>query len=273
MNHGVFGNITELIDLPDAAFWTFFVLFVLLCIWLRREDKREGYPMRASPFTDEQLLGFPTPPPPHTYLLNEGGTLQAPHLYEQAPTHAVPLHGHDGTPFSPVGNPLLAGIGPGAWVKRRMGPDLTETGEEIYQPMRVMSGWAIAPGETDPIGMAVFDRRFRPIGRVVDVWIDRGSNVIRMFEVLPPPDLAVGPVLVPIYHTVIKERAREVRVTALHAHQLADIPRPARPTSITAQEHEQLNAYFAAGRFYANSPLTDPPPGRRPFWSQWWTET
>ena len=112
--------------------------------------------------------------------------------------------------------------------------------------------------DADPRGMAVFDWRLNRVGRVSELWIDRGIKVIQLLEV--ELDAASGGtrVLVPIHHTVIREASRRVRVTALWAHQFAEIPMPARLDVITGQEEERLNAYFAAGRFFRGSPLVAP---------------
>jgi hypothetical protein len=56
----MFRNVTQHIDLPQIAFWLFFLAFVAICYFLRKNDKREGYPLKASPFTGERLLG-PSP--------------------------------------------------------------------------------------------------------------------------------------------------------------------------------------------------------------------
>ncbi len=265
MRYGVFGQISNQLDIPTLAFWVFVLFFVGLVFWLQRESKREGYPLRASPFTTELMDGFPPPAAQtRTYILNEGGTTEAPHHYEQAPTQARPMHQFDGTAFYPLGNPLLAGIGPGSWVMRRDSVALTERGEKLMEPLRDMGGWSVEREDADPRGMAVFDWRWNAIGSVTDVWIDRGSKVIRLLEVELQAVAGAGRVLVPLLHTEIREKSRRVRVTSLWAHQFADVPKPATAGEITAREEERLNAYYAAGFFYRSNPLTYPPYGSAP---------
>ena len=262
MNLGTFGNITQHIDLPQVAFWLFFLFFLGLVYHNRRWDKREGYPMKASPFSSETSLGFPEPPlDKEIYQLNEGGTTSAPHFYEQAPVQAQPLYQFAGTPLSPLGNPLLAGIGPGSYVLKRDAPMLTEGGELLLQPLRLLHEWSVPVGEADCRGMTVFDWRWKKVGTVRDVWVDRGIKIIRMLEIAvdasfdPHPE--AGPLLVPIYHTIVREDAREVRVTALRFDQFADVPRPASFDQITGREDERLNAYYAAGNFYRRRPQSE----------------
>ncbi len=261
MNLGTFGNITQHIDLPQAAFWLFFLFFLGLVYHNRRWDKREGYPMKASPFSSETSLGFPLPPvEPEVYLLNEGGTTTAPHFYQAGPTHAEPLYPFAGTPLSPLGNPLLAGVGPGSYVLKKDAPMLTEGGELLLQPLRLLHEWSVPDEESDLRGMKVFDWRWEEVGVVRDVWVDRGIKIIRMLEIELHAGLATGPVLVPIFHTVIREAAREVRVTALRFDQFADVPRPASPDRITGREDERLNAYYAAGNFFRRRPPSESGP-------------
>ena len=261
-------GLTAFIDLPDLAFWAFVLFFLLLVLWIRREDKREGYPMQASPFDRTELSGFPDPPgEPRTYMLNEGGETVAPHFYAQPELRARPLYPFDGTPLMPAGHPLDSPLGPGAWVMRRDEPMLTEKGELMLQPLRLLDDWHVERGEADPRGMPVFDWRWKPVGVVRDLWVDRSIKILRLLEVeldagVVPAGYGLGRILVPIYHTDIAERAREVHITALEAHQLAGIPMPASLDRITAREDERLNAYFAAGRFYRDSNATAAPNGK-----------
>ena len=254
----MFRNLTQHIDLPQILFWAFALAFVYLCYELRKNDKREGYPMKASPFSKRHLEGFPLRDEPQTYLLNEGGETQAPHNYPQAQTSSRPLYPFDGTPLVPVGNPLLAGIGPGAWVMRNAAPMRVENGDLLLQPMRLLPEWTIGKADADPRGMRVFDWRWNEVGVVRDMWIDQGIKIIRFLEV----EVAAGIRLVPIYHTAINEKAREVRVTALSAFQFDEIPRQANPDVLDAREDERLNAYFAAGNFFRGR--ISPPAGVAP---------
>jgi photosynthetic reaction center H subunit len=250
----MFRNVTQHIDLPQIAFWLFFVAFVAICYVLRRNDKREGYPLKASPFTAERLLGAPLAATPVTYLLNEGGATSTPHDYPDPPASVLPLYRFDGTPFRPTAGLLGTSLGPGAWVMRNNEPMLNEKGELLLQPLRLCEHWAVSEGEANPCGMAVFDVRWRHIGIVADVWIDRGIRIIKHLEIELRASLGGARVLVPIFHVTINERAREIRVTALSQHEFGEVPMPAAQDRITAREEDRLNAYFAAGRFYRDMP-------------------
>ena len=59
---------TSTFDVAELALYAFFLFFFGLVIYLRREDKREGYPL-ASDRTDSsggrvQVQGWPPAPPP-----------------------------------------------------------------------------------------------------------------------------------------------------------------------------------------------------------------
>lgn len=253
----MFRNVTQHIDLPQLAFWMFFLAFVGICYWLRKNDKREGYPLKASPFTSERMDGVPLPGEPVTYRLNEGGVTSTPHAYPDPAASVVPVARFAGTPFRATGDLLRTSLGPGAWVMRKDEPMLTEDGELLLQPLRLCPGWAIGKGEANPCGMPVFDVRWRPVGIVGDVWIDRGIRIIRYLEVELRDSLGGGRVLVPIFHVTIAEQAREIQVTALSHHEFGNIPMPAAADRMTAREEERINAYFAAGRFYRDMPDSD----------------
>lgn len=241
------------IDVPQLAFAAFVVFFFGLVYHLRREDKREGYPMRASPFSTATLDGFPLPPQePKVYEVEEGGLTAAPHHYPLPDIKAAPLHGFDGTPLVPVENPLLSALGPATYVMRLDEPALTEQGERMLRPLRDLPEWSIEHGETDPRGMFVYDRRWHEVGRVADIWIDCSVKMLRYFEVELEAALGGRRVLVPLYFTHIKERAREIRVTALYKAQFSEIPALRTPGEITAREEDRLLGYFAGGRFFGD---------------------
>ena len=256
-----FGRITERIDVVEIWLWIFFIAFAGVIYYLRKLDKREGYPLKTSPFDPMPRIGFPSPPAPKEYRLMEGGKTIAPHRNPPPPVSARPTHRFGGTPFIPVGNPLRAALGPGAWVMRRDAPMLTEQGELMLQPLRCLADWSVVRGDLDLRGCPVLDRRFVVVGHVHDLWIDRSIKILRLIEVTLQASESPQRVLVPIFHSDIRRADREVRVTALLANQFSDIPHIASPDVITAREDERLNAYFAAARFYrdADQLLSDNP--------------
>ena len=68
------GAITGYIDVAQVALYAFWIFFAGLIFYLRKEDKREGYPL-VTQRPDHILEGFPPMPAPKTFLLPHGGTV------------------------------------------------------------------------------------------------------------------------------------------------------------------------------------------------------
>jgi photosynthetic reaction center H subunit len=60
----------EKIDGAQIALYAFWLFFAGLIIFLRREDKREGYPLESP---DGPREGWPTVPDKKTYIHRDGG--------------------------------------------------------------------------------------------------------------------------------------------------------------------------------------------------------
>ena len=62
---------TQYLDLTTLVLYAFWIFFAGLIYYLRREDKREGYPL-ASDRRNVPVQGFPAVPPKKTYLIEHG---------------------------------------------------------------------------------------------------------------------------------------------------------------------------------------------------------
>jgi photosynthetic reaction center H subunit len=71
------------------------------------------------------------------------------------PKNSRPVDTNFGAPLEPIGNPLTAGIGPGAWADRADKPDLTMKGTARIVPMRVATDFFVAHEDPDPRGLDV----------------------------------------------------------------------------------------------------------------------
>ena len=244
------GAITQYIDVAQAAWWLFFLAFIGIVLLLRREDQREGYPKDNLGLPP---LAGPMPLPPSRPMLRLDGSATAqPHHDPAPPVRAHPLFRFAGGPLVPDGNPLTAAVGPGTYAMRRDKPFLMADNTPQVQPLRAAKGWDVMPGETDLRGMRVLDIRFLPVGRVEELWVDRGVKILRYLEISLDDGQGIGRVLLPIHHCEVHERDRDIRVTALHRGQFNDVPRPCAPDSITAREEDMVNAYYAGGRFHSD---------------------
>jgi photosynthetic reaction center H subunit len=245
------GYETSGIDTAQVVFTGFCIFFIGLVVYLRREDKREGYPLvdptRAVPL-DEFV------PKPKVYSLLEGGFTQMPHREASSRVEGEPIYRFPNAPMVPLGDPLLAEIGPGAYPLRKDTPMMMGPDEVQVLPLRAAAGWDVAAGDADPRGMLVHDGRNEPVGVVRDLWVDRSVKILRYLEVELDAALT-GPTpsrraLLPIYHADIRSRRRVVRVRSLIGRQFVHIPLLAVPDRITAREEDRINAFFAGALRY-----------------------
>ena len=249
------GAITGYIDVAQIALYVFWLFFAGLIFYLRKEDKREGYPLvteRAGQF----LQGFPVMPSPKTFLLAGGGTVTAPRIEPPQPSFdAQPVGPWPGAPMHPLGNPMLAGAGPGASALRADTPDLVqETLQNRIVPIRVATDHFVDEEGPDPRGQEAVGADGVVGGIVADLWIDRAECVIRYLEVT----LSAGAtVLVPMPLAKVDSTGRVVVVSVMGS-QFADAPNIANPDQVTLREEDRIQAYFASGQLYAEPSRTEP---------------
>ena len=243
------GSFTGHFDAVQIIVAAFFAFFLGLVYYLRREDKREGYPLVDISPVGRPIEGFPMMPPPKIYTLLEGGTTQMPHYDEPSEMRAAPLLRFPGAPLVPIGDAMFAEVGPGAYPKRKDKPFMAHGFPQV-RPLRVALDWKVAHGDPDPRGMRVQDASRREVGTVVDLWVDRAVKILRYLEVELDSSTAGKPVLLPIYHAAIRPKRRVVLVNTLLAGDFHGVPRTAHPEEITAREEDQVNAYYAGAQMY-----------------------
>ncbi len=254
--------VTDYIDVGSLAIWAFWFFFAWLIYHLRSEDKREGYPLE--PYPNERprrgvkIVGFPELAKPKAFVLpHNGGVVYAPR--EEAPAgklNATPSAPFPGAPLDPIGDPMLAGVGPGASPDREKTPDLTFDGDPKIVPMRVAKEFSIDEKDPDPRGMTVVGLDDEVGGTITDVWVDRAEPQIRYFEL----KVAKGgkQVLVPIPFCRIDKKARTVKVAAIRGEHFANVPSLSRPDQVTLYEEDKISAYYGAGKLYATAERAGP---------------
>lgn len=244
---GVFTAHTDFAQILVVAF----VFFWFALVWyLRREDKREGYPLEeAIPELGHGIVGWPLPPPSKTYSLMDGTTATLPHEYERRQLKAKPRELFPGAPLYPIGDPLLAGIGPGSYALRRDEPFKGRDGEPQVQPLRVATDYKCLDPDMDPRGRRVVGSDFQDAGRCVDIWVDKGSKILRYLEV----ELAGVSArrLVPIFYANIRRNTDYLRIDAITAAQFVKAPVLRNPEIVTAREEDFVNGFFAGGHLYS----------------------
>jgi photosynthetic reaction center H subunit len=254
------GAITQYFDVAQITLYAFWIFFAGLIIYLRREDKREGYPLESdrNRNTDRvKVQGFPAIPKPKTFILQHGGTSLAPNDKVENPALrlATPTGVWPGAPLEPTGNPLLAGVGAGSYADRADTPDLTFEGLPKIVPLRVASDHHIEERDTDPRGLEVVGADGVVGGIVRDVWVDRSEVFLRYLEV----EVTGGArVLLPIAFARISGRRKQVKVKEIMGRHFADVPKLKNPDQVTLLEEDRISAYYAAGIRYADPSRLDP---------------
>lgn len=248
------GAITSYFDVAQVALYIFWGFFAALIYYLHREDKREGYPLESDRSGHVTVQGFPAVPTPKTFLLRDGRTVSAPAAPAPAPAiKAVASAPHLGAPLVPVGDPMLAGVGPGSYAQRADVPDLTEDDLPRIVPLRAAAGFQVASEDPDPRGRPVMGADGAVAGTVSDLWVDRAEMVFRYLEV----DVkGANRVLLPINFARIDEQG--TRVNAVLAGQFAQVPTTRNPDTVTLLEEERIMAYYGAGTLYATPQRQEP---------------
>ncbi len=248
------GAITGYIDVAQITLYVFWIFFFGLVIYLRKEDKREGYPLIGEN-PGELVEGWPLLPKPKAFLRPNGTIVYAPG--DQGPEPDFKGEAADpwfGSALVPTGNPLLAGVGPNASALRAELPDTLTDGKTIrIVPMRSMPEYVVDEDGPDPRGMSVVAADGVVVGTVGDMWFDRAEDLIRYLEV----NLASGgTVLAPM--PLAKVVGDTINVVSVLGAQFADAPRLANPDVLTLREEDRICAYFASGHMFATPARSEP---------------
>jgi photosynthetic reaction center H subunit len=253
------GAITQYIDVAQIVLYAFWVFFFSLILYLRREDKREGYPLesdRTARTGRVKVQGFPRMPSPKTFRLTHGGEVTVPRPEAPRDLKAAPLERWPGAPLEPSGNAMADGVGPAAYALRAEAPDLTFEGHTRIAPMRLATEFNVVSRDPDPRGMTVTGADGVTAGVVSDLWVDRTEPQIRYLEVALSG--SERRVLVPIGFVRFDKLRRRVRVKALLGAQFAGVPAHASPDQVTLREEDRISAYFGGGTLYATASRSEP---------------
>ncbi len=250
------GQITSYIDVAQVTLYVFWIFFAGLIFYIRREDRREGYPLISEPSNTSKNPGFLYIPPPKVFRLSDGTTVSSPDdsRADNRNHNMVKREVWPGAPVVPVGNPMLAGVGPGSYAERSDKPDLMH-GKAKIVPMRVATDFSLEASEPDLVGMNVVGGDGRSAGTVSDVWVDRMEVLIRYLEVETDGNRRV---LVPMTFCRVKKRRGEVHVNAIMSHHFAAVPTTASADQITLLEEDKICAYYGAGTLYATDARSEP---------------
>lgn len=248
-------QLTPGIDVALLVFYAFVLFFIVLVFYLRREDRREGYPLEddATGRLDTPGGTMHTASVKSFLLPHNHGTVTAPTKgREPVDIAARRTERFAGAPLYPTGDPLADGIGPAAWADRAKRPDVDMEGHPRIIPLSAATGFSIVSKDSDLNGWPVVGADGEVAGTVSDLWIDTADRLVRYIQV------GSDGVLAPMFMAKVDRRRRRVVVDALRASQFAGVPRPATPGQITLYEEERVAAYFGGGYLYATPERQEP---------------
>jgi photosynthetic reaction center H subunit len=253
------GFLTENLDVAQVVLYAFWVFFAGLIFYIRREDRREGYPLENDKTGELGWVGFPFIPDPKTFILPHGlGTVSVPSdRRDTRPVRAERIAPFAGAPLEPTGNPLLDSVGPGSYAERADRPDLDHKGGPRLVPMRLTPNYHVHENDPDPRGWAVVGCDGHVGGTVADIWIDSMEQTIRYLEVDTGAEGA-RTVLLPINFVQIESKVGEIYVHAIRAGQFVDVPATKNPDQVTLLEEEKVMAYYGGGTLYALPQRAEP---------------
>jgi photosynthetic reaction center H subunit len=251
------GAITGYIDVAQVVLYVFWVFFAGLIFYLRREDRREGYPLERDQSGLVSSPNFVFYPDPKTRILpHDHGTYTVPNdVRDNARAFKMKrTHPAAGSPYEPSGDPMLAEVGPGSYALRADVPDLMHDGSPKIVPMKSAKGFFIAREDRDPRGLRVVGIDNEVAGTISEVWVDQTEQMIRYLEVALKD--SSQHVLLPINFAKIWRD--HIFVEALQSHHFANVPKLRTPGQITLLEEEKVMAYFGAGMLYGTPVRAEP---------------
>ena len=245
-------QLTEGLDVAQIVLYVFWAFFFGLIFWLRREDRREGYPMEGDNPKRVLAPNSLLIPAPKTFLLANGETVKAPNFVRDSrEIQAERTAESAGSPLDPTGNPMTSGVGPASFAQRADTPELTREGHDLIVPMRLAEGFAVSAGP-DPRGWDVVATDGKAAGKVKELWVDRADVMVRYLEVeLAGEGEGGGTRLLPITMLRLSGDRKKVEVASVRAAHFADVPILKDPNRITLLEEDQICAFYAGGRRYA----------------------
>ena len=245
------------LDVAQLVLYAFWIFFAGLIIYLRREDKREGYPLESDRSGGRvKVQGFPAMPSAKSFRLVDGTLVIAPRIEQDLrPIRATPMGNHLGAALVPTGNPMRDAVGPAAYAERANIPDHTIDGRPMIVPLRVAPGFSVALGDADPRGMTAVGADRQPGGQVVELWVDRAEPQIRYLEILATNGRHV---MTPMTFVKVDRQRGRVQVRSILGSQFGDAPMAANPDQVTRREEDQIAAYYAGGTLYAEPSRAEP---------------
>ena len=247
------------LDLAQVTLYVFWIFFACLIYYLRREDKREGYPLDSTALGGGVVHGFPRMPSPKNYFLRDGHVATLPNYKNDRRDVAVaPTAVWEGAPVVPTGNPMLDGVGPGSYADREDVPELNMENIPCIVPLRIAAGTYLEARDPDPRGMKVLGADSETGGVVTDGWVDRAETLLRYLEVEVTTSAGPKRVLLPLPFAKVDGNRNRVWVDAILGSQFADVPTTKSADQVTKLEEDRIVGYYGAGTLYATPARQEP---------------
>jgi photosynthetic reaction center H subunit len=252
--------LTQYIDVAQVVLYFFWAFLAAVIFYIRREDKREGYPLESERSPHIAVQGFPAIPSPKIFLLADGTTVMAPRAepHDSRPVKATPIGPWPGAPLEPDGDPMVDGVGPAAYAERLDIPDATMHGTPKLVPLRSAEGFYLDTSDPDPRGMSVIGADGKVGGIVRDVWIDRAEYIMRYLEIEVGEKGKKRNVLLPTTLSRISRANNQVTVKSILGKQFAKVPAHKKPDVVTRLEEDRICAFYASGHLYAIPERAEP---------------
>ena len=252
------GAITQYVDLAQLILYVFWAFFFGLIYYLTLESKREGFPLEYDQAgkvrRDPGLIGMPAP---KIYKTQFHGDIVNPRPEPlDVIRNARPAHRFNGAPLEPIGNPMLAAVGPGSYANRPDYPDLTFEGQPVIAPMRILPGFEVAKPDIDPRGLPVVGADGARGGVIKEIWVDRAEMVIRYLELETTAENGSRRVMLPM--NFARVQSKKIAVQSILGNQFAEVPAIKSQDQITMLEEERVMAYYGAGTLYATPERREP---------------
>ncbi len=248
------GAITQGIDVAQVVLYIFWLFFAGVIYYLLKENHREGYPLDNGRENGPVQTGWPAIRDTKTYKLEDGREIHIPNPQRPDGKYSgKPFHTWLGAPLEPIGDPLLSGMGPGAWAAREDVCEKDPHGHLKIVPLRVSSDHSVAAQDHDPRGLPVYGGDKKEAGVVKDMWVDRMELLFRYIEVELPNGKTV---LLPVNFSKIYENF--IYVDAIYSTQFEKVPALKNPEQITRLEEEIICAFYGAGTLYATPERQEP---------------
>ena len=252
---------TGYVDLAQLTLYAFWLFFAALVFYLHRENKREGYPLETERSRSARVTvrGFPEVPPIKVFRSHDGQVFTQPeYSHDRADAPVRPAGEYPGSPWAPIGDPMLDGVGPASFAARADLPERGMSGQAILMPLRKAIAHSVSPDGPNPIGMTVLGRDDEPAGTVVDIWIDEAESIIRYLEVDLAAAVGSGTRLLPMAMARVRDRQRLIKVASITAGQFNNVPVTRGIDEVTKLEEDRIVAYFAGGYLYSRPILPRP---------------